>query len=332
MITVYTLLALGAIIMQAFFTASEMAITSVNRIELKQLLEAGDHHAFKLDGFLQKEGQYLGTTLVGTNLAVVISSVMATRIFAEYFRPSLTPVLATVVMVPVTLVFAEIVPKMISRHYSTAFALRAVEPLSGFNRLFKPVIVTVTALANVILRPFGKRKTPWDLTFTKSDLKLMLQHGREAGEVEADEVELIHKVLDLGAKKVKGAMIPLYRVSSIGGDDSVENVKRLAALTGFSRIPVYGGKKNNILGIVNIYDILFQKDEEDKGPSIEGYIRPPVYVGIDDGLDIALTRLRNQEQPMGIVTAADDRVMGIITIEDILEEIVGEIEDTGEAE
>ena len=330
MLTVYTILVLGAILMQAFFTASEMAITSVNRIKLKQLLEAGDHHARKLSRFLEKEGMYLGTTLVGTNLAVVISSVLATRIFAEYFRPNVTPLLTTLVMVPVTLVFAEIVPKMISRHYSTSFALRAVDPLSGFNKAFKPIILAVNTVANILLMPFGKRKTPWDLTFTKSDLKRILQHGHETGGVEADEVELIHKVLDFGAKKVKDTMIPLFRVSSISADDSVDNLKSLIALTGFSRVPVYRGNKNNILGIVNIYDILFEERNGQGNPSLEQYIRPPVNVAPGDGLDIALTRLRNQEQPMGIVVDKDNSVMGIITLEDILEEIVGEIEDTGE--
>ncbi|MFC1480317.1 hemolysin family protein [Candidatus Omnitrophota bacterium] len=325
MITLYTILILGAILIQAFFTASEMALTSVNRIELKSLTDSGDPPALRLSDFLGKEGVYLGVTLVGTNIAVVVSSVLATRIFAEYYAPGISPVLATVVMVPLALVFAEIVPKMIARQFSTAFALRAVKPLSGFYRLFLPLIVAVNAVAWFLLLPFGKRKTPWDLTFTKSDLKKILLLGHETGEVEADEVELIHKVLDFGAKKVERIMVPLYRVSSISVDDSTDTLKRLASLAGFSRFPVYVKDKNNILGIVNIYDILFAAEEENKKGLIKNYVRESVCIKSDDGLDIALTRLRNREQPMGIVTDEDEKVLGIVTIEDILEEIVGEI-------
>ncbi|MFC1644350.1 CBS domain-containing protein, partial [Candidatus Omnitrophota bacterium] len=140
-----------------------------------------------------------------------------------------------------------------------------------------------------------------------------------------DEVELIHKVLDFGAKKVGGIMVPLYRVSSISVDDSTDTLKRLVSLTGFSRVPVYKKDKNNILGIVNIYDILFAAEEEGKKGLIENYVRDPVCIKSKDGLDIALTHLRNREQPMGIVTDEDEKVLGIVTIEDILEEIVGEI-------
>ncbi|MEA3489065.1 MAG: hemolysin family protein [Candidatus Omnitrophota bacterium] len=329
MITLYTILILSAIMMQAFFTASEMAFTSVSRIKLKNLLESGDPHAKKLDRFLKKEGLYLGTTLVGTNIAIVISSALATRIFAEYFGSAVSPVITTVVMVPVTLVFAEIVPKMIARQFSVAIALKAVNPLRGFHGIFMPVIGAVNAIARVFLMPFGKGATMRDLTFTKSDLKRMLLMGREAGEVEADEVELIHKVLDLGAKKVEKIMIPLYRVSSISVEDSVENLKRLVTLTGFSRIPVYKKNKNNISGIINIYDILFKTEDKDNKAAIDEFMREPVYVKRSDGLDIALARLRHQEQPMGIVADNDDNVVGIVTIEDILEEIVGEIEDRG---
>ncbi len=330
MITLYTILVIAAIIMQAFFTASEMAFTSANRIKLKGLVDSGDARALKLDAFLQKEGVYLATTLVGTNLAVVIASVLATRIFAEYFALAAAPAITIVVMVPVTLIFAEIVPKMIARQFSTVLALHTVAPLSNFFRLFRPLIAAVNFTARFLLTPFGKRKAPWELTLTKRDLKRILLLGYETGEVEADEVELIHKILDFSAKKVERIMVPLYRVSSIGVDDDTDNLKRLVSLTGFSRIPVYKKNKNHIIGIVNIYDILFRAEEKDKNAPVKDFIRDPVYVKMEDGLDIALTRLRRRKQPMGIVVDRENNVAGIVTIEDMLEEIVGEIEDTGQ--
>ncbi|RKY42579.1 MAG: hypothetical protein DRP85_02265 [Candidatus Makaraimicrobium thalassicum] len=329
MITLYTVLALAAIMMQAFFTATEMAFTSVSRIKLRSLTDSGDPHALKVENFLKKEGVYLGTTLVGTNIAVVTSSVLATRIFTEYFGPGISPVLTIAVMVPLTLVFAEIVPKMIARQFSMPLAQKTVIPLRSFFRLFYPLIVAVNFMAKIFLAPFGKQGAPWDVTFTKNDLKRILLSGHETGEVKADEVAIIHRILDFEAKKVESIMVPLYRVASISADDTTDNLKRLVSITGFSRIPVYADNKSNITGIVNIYDILFTAEEDDGRTPVKDFIRDPVYVNRKDGLDIALARLRHKKQPMGIVADKDDNVVGIVTIEDMLEEIVGEIEDTG---
>lgn len=329
MIPIYTISIILAILAQAFFTASEMAFTAVNRIKLKSIVDSGSRQAKRLDKFLGEEGAYLGVTLTGTNITVVVSSVLATRVFAEYFDTSLAPVFATLCMVPITLIFAEIIPKMIAKQISTSFALQSVGLLEGFQRVFQPVIKCVNSISALLLRPFGKRKASFDLKFTKGDLKSLLLMGHETGEVEADEVELIHKVLEFGAKRVESIMVPLYRVSSISIKDTVSNLKRLVSVTGFSRVPVYEESKNIIKGIINIYDILYETDEIPSSSSLEGFLREPVYLSRKDGLDIALARLRHREQPMGIVVDEEENVVGIVTIEDILEEIVGEIYDTG---
>ncbi|MBD3296812.1 MAG: DUF21 domain-containing protein [Candidatus Omnitrophica bacterium] len=331
MITIYTLLIIIVLSMWAFFSFAEMAMTSLNRIKLKSLVDRGDERALDLDLLLSRGGSFLGTTLVGTNIVTVISSVLATRICAEYFGLKYAAAAATAVMAPLTLVFSEIVPKLIARQYATDMALKTVRPLGSFSRLFHPVIALVNAIANLFLRPFGKPKAYWDLALTKQDLKRMLEHGQEAGEVEPDEVELIHKVLDFGGTNVEKIMVPLYRVSSVSEEDNIGTVKRLVDLTGYSRIPVYSEKKNNITGVINIYDILFSKDEPAEDAPVDRFIRKTVSVGRKDGLDIALTRLRHAKQPMGIVVDdKDGRIAGIITIEDILEELVGDIEDVGE--
>jgi putative hemolysin len=328
MIPLYTIMVLAAIVFQAFFTASEMAFTSLNKMKLRAMIDAGDEKAGRLKIFLEKEGAFLGTTLTGTNIAVVITSVLATRIFSEYIGPVAAPLAATLCMVPITLIFAEIVPKMIANQFATDIAMSAFPAVEWFHRIFLPLISGLNGAARIILRPFGRKRSTLDITLTKSDLKNILLMGHETGGVESDEIELIHKVLELGGKTIEKIMVPLYRVSSISEDDSVDNLKRLAAMTGFSRIPVYSGAKNKMVGIVNIYDILFS--DNDRGASgISGFIREPVFVNISDSLDIALARLRHREQPMGIVLDKDQEVVGVVTIEDILEEIVGDIRDTG---
>lgn len=326
MITLYTILVIFAVLMQAYFAMSEIALTSADRAVVKDLSASGDKRAYETDKLLAKSEVYLGTTLVGTNLAVVVHSVLATRIFIRYFGPDIAPLLTTVCMVPITLLFAEITPKIIGRQFATQISYRLVRSITSFFKFFQPLINSVNFLAKVILLPLRKfRSDPWPSTFTKSDLKRILLMGHETGEVEADEVELIHKVLDLGAKKVRSIMIPLFRISSIEEGETVENLKRLVSLTDFSRIPVYKEKKENLTGIVNIYDILFSMNKVDDNEAVKNFSREYVYVGADDGLDIALARLRHKKRPMGIVKDEDHKILGIVTIEDILEEIVGEI-------
>ena len=325
MIIIYTISILAAIFMQAFFSCSETALTSVSQAKLKDLVSSDNRRAKPLDDFLKEKGAYLGTTLMGTNIAVVSASVMATRIFSEYFPPATLPLFTTAIMVPITLIFAEIIPKMVARQFALSISLGVVAPLRKFFRIFYPIIVIINSLASILISPFRRSKISWDRTFTKGDIKQMLLVGHETGEVEADEVELIHKVLEFGSTIVKDIMVPLYRVSSIEIKDSIEDLKSLISLTGFSRIPVYAEDKKNIVGIVNIYDILF--NERDEGPVVEGYMREAVTVKSTDSLDIVLTRLRHNKQPMGVVVNERDQVCGIVTIEDVLEEIVGEIED-----
>lgn len=329
MIIIYTIIILIAVAFSAFFSASEMAFTTVNRLKLNDLADRGEKRARKLKTFLDKEGLFLGTTLVGTNIAVVVSSVLTTRILMEYFESSMAPLLSTVIMVPVSLVFGEIIPKMIAKSFSTELAMNVVSPISGFLKLFKPIIISVNAVAAFLISPFAEKKESWEANVSKSDLKQILLTGHATGEVEADEVELIHKVLDFGGKTVEKIMIPMYIVSSINESDTGVDLKRLVSLTDFSRIPVYSGNKNNIVGIANIYDVLFDVEGEKEKALVKDFMRDPVPVSKDDGLDIALARLRHRKQPMGIVVDEKSNAVGIVTIEDMLEEIVGEIEDRG---
>jgi len=330
MIVIYAILAIFAVFGQAFFTASEMAVTAINKIKFKASVDEGDPNALKLNDFLKEDGKFLGTTLAGTNLAVIIASVFVTRVFSEYFDPRLASILTTAVMVPVTLVFAEIIPKTVALQFSTQLALKVVTPLIAVNRMLGVLVNMVNRVSGAILRPFRKGKGAWDLDFTKRDLKSLLVSGHEAGEVEKDELEIIQRVMDFGGKQVRGSMIPIYRVYAVDIEDNIDDVKKLISLTGFSRIPVYTGRKDNISGVINIYDILFSREEESDRLKVSDFMREPVSVRDDDGLDIALTRLRHKKQPMGVVLNSEDKVIGIITIEDMLEELVGQIEDKAE--
>lgn len=329
MVTIYTITAIFAIFVQAFFTATEMAFTTVDKVKLDLLVKDGDKHAIRLKGLFSGKDMFLGTTLVGTNIAVIISTVMATRIFTEYFGTRYASLIATTIMVPLTLVFAEIIPKMIAREFSMPLALSFVIPIKTFSKLFSPVILFVNSAASLLISPLLSRLDDEHHDFTKKDIKKMLKFDRQNALVEADEIDLIHKVMDLGTKTVGDIMIPLYRMSSLEIEDTAGDLKKLVSLSGFSRIPIYERSKNNIVGIVNVYDILFNIEWVDEDTKLKELMREVINIKPTDGLDIALARLRHKRQPMGIVLSTEAKVVGLITIEDILEELVGNIEDKG---
>ncbi|KJJ83951.1 hemolysin [Candidatus Omnitrophus magneticus] len=329
MLSIYTFIVIVSFIAIAFFSGIETAFTAIDKLRLKMLVNEKNSRAIKLNNFLKKEEIFLGTTLVGTNLATIIAATMVTRLLAEYLPEAILPLVSTIIVVPVTLVFCEIIPKIIARQFPTTIALYTFIPLSNFSKIFHPIIVAVNAIARIILFPFMHKNSSWEEILTKSDIKALLYYGRETGEVEQSEVDLIYKVLDFEVRLVKDRMVPLYRVSSVFENDTIENLKSLVFLSGFSRFPVYKDSKVDIQGVINIYDVLFDKEENIEKYQVKDFVRSAVYVDIEDRLDIALARLRHHKQPMGVVLGQNKKAVGIITIEDIMEDLVGNIEDKG---
>jgi CBS domain containing-hemolysin-like protein len=327
MITLYTIAGVFFFIIHAFFTASEMAFTAVNKVKLSGLAEKGDLKAKKLNDFISKEGMFLGTTLVGTNVSVIIVTALTTRVCEEYFDAAMVPLITTIILVPLTLIFVEIVPKMIARQFSLPVSLYCITPLENFFRLFKPLILLINSIAALILKPFRAKTSSWELTFTKSDLKKLISSFHETGGVEKNEVELLHKALDFSGKTAGNVMLPLYKVSSLNDIDTIDMLKQLISLTGYSRVPVYNEKKSNMIGIANIYDVLYRTDQEPSIETVSDIIRPALFLSERESLDQVLSKLRHEKQPMGIVRDDTLKAVGVITIEDILEQLVGDIED-----
>jgi len=323
-ITEYILGILLGIILCAFFAGSEAALTAVNKIRLRHLIESGDKRAQETLKFISNKPVFLGTTLIGTNIAVVFSSVLATKIFTDIFSDHNGPVVATFVMTFLMLVFGEIIPKTLFRQASDAMSLKIIYPLKFTFKLLTPLIWLVDGITNLLFFPFREKLEKGNKLFmSKSDIELLFSASKQKEIVTHDENVLIQRIFDMGRTSIRKIMIPWSKTISLNVNNIMKNFEDLVRKTKFSRFPVFSNNSTDIIGIVNIYDYFFSIQEKKE---LRDYVIKPFFVKQTDYVDDVLNSMRKNKIIMAIVVNSINIPVGIVTIEDLLEEIVGEIE------
>lgn len=323
MVTEYLLAITFFVIVNGFFAGSEAALTAINRIRLRHLVESGDRRAIAIERFLSKEGQFLGTTLVGTNLAVIVSSALATQLFGRWLGGEAAFV-STAVMTVIILIFGEVIPKTIFRQSANAISAKIIVPLTYMHKALYPIIFVATSITDAIMSPFKKRAKIKEQPFiTRKDIESVLGMKKRGNIVILDRETLIQRIFKLGRTRIGDIMTPLKAAVSVGTEDTAGAVKALAKRTRYSRFPVYEGRPGNIVGTVTIYDLLFDAEGD---RALRAYVQAPLYIHQRMPVDEVLSQLRKKKKPMAIVIDEAGASVGLVTIEDLLEEIVGEIE------
>jgi putative hemolysin len=324
------LIALG-FAMAAFFSGAETALVSINWIRLDHWLEKGRGSAKVLERFVGDPHRMLGTTLVGTNIAVVMTSSLVSWKLAGVLStwPAGTiGILATLIATPALLVFGEIIPKVVGRRNSDAITLKIVHPLRFFYYLLAPVILLTTGLAGVVLRPFGVRARRWRSRLTKDQLRMLLtSEGERAGAVDEQETRLISGIFEFSLTSAGEVMVPRTDIVGVSADSTVGDAVDLVRAHGYSRLPVLSEGRDRIEGMVHSRDLLGMPRQE----SISALIRPVPHVPETKTCDDLFRELQARRQHMAAVVDEHGSLAGIVTLEDLLEELVGEIEDEFDA-
>ena len=312
------------IIFSAFFAGSEAALTAVNKIRLRHLVELGDKRAIETDKFISNEGRFLGTTLVGTNIGVVLASALATKLFANFFGPHNGALISTFIITFIILIFGEIIPKTLFRQSSDSMSLHIIYPLKFVFQLLRPIIWVIDIIKNILFFPFrDKIKKDSDLFMSKKDIELIIATTGSKGMVTHNENVLIQRIFDLGRTTIRKIMMPLSTVALVNMNNSIEQLKELSRKTKFARFPVYVNNITNIVGTVNIYEYFFDNEQKNV---VGDYLNKPFFVYQTDHVDDILNIMRKNKINMAVVVNSANVPVGIVTIEDLLEEIVGEIE------
>ncbi|MBD3349249.1 MAG: DUF21 domain-containing protein [Candidatus Eisenbacteria bacterium] len=321
-----TLIVIGYVL-SAFFSGSETALVSVNWIRLEHWLERGRAGAHTLERFVADPSRLLGTTLVGNNISVVMTSSLVSWGFATALNewpPGAVGALSTAVVTLTMLVLGEAMPKVLGLRYAEVVSLRLVHALRVFYWLFFPVIWVVTGLSRMVLRPFGVREATWRRRLTKDQLRLLLtSEGEKSGAVDEQETRLISGIFEFALTSVEEVMVPRTDIVGLSRDATVGEACDLVRVHGFSRLPVYSPDREMIDGMVHSRDLLGVQREQ----PIAELLRALPHVPETKTCDELFRELQARRQHMAVVVDEHGTLSGIVTLEDLLEELVGEIED-----
>lgn len=327
------------VLLNGFFVAAEFAIVKVRSSQIA--LQAGTTSKTaalaivnNLDGFLA--ATQLGITLASLGLGWVGEDVVSTLILKlmSAIGIAITPEMAHSIALPfafITLtilhiVFGELAPKSLAIRYPTSTTLRVSIPLRIFYFLFKPFIRLLNGFANVILRMFGVKPISEHEIHSEEELKLIIAESEEGGAIETNERELIQNVFDFDNRVVKQVMVPRIKISGIKAKATLEEAVQIIFKEGYSRYPVYEKNLDEIVGIVHSKDVL-QSHWEKSGKSLLDVSRKAYYITENKPIDELLREFQKKKVQMAIVVSEYGGTIGIVTLEDILEEIVGEIQD-----
>jgi len=310
------------LLFEMFFGAAELSVISADRIALRKDAEGGSRTALLLEKFLENKQRFLATTLFGTQLSVIASTVTMTYALHKVVSPHRAELYLLACMTPILVIFGEIVPKTIGQQSADRWARRLVYPLWFASKLFLPVVGPLTKLSTVIMRKLGiaERKL-----VTREELEALLKTpASKRGEITEGERRMISRIFDFTDTTVDDVMVPLSDVVALAETGDLSTAARQIEESQYTRFPVYRERVDRIVGTVHAFDILKAGRSEHK---IGMLARAPIFVpGNQPAVDL-LVELQRARQGMAIVVDEYGGAVGIATIEDILEEIVGEIED-----
>ncbi len=305
------------ILVEGVFSGSEMGFYSVNRLRLRARVAAGRRDAAVLQRLLEQPDATVITTLIGTNLMIYAATALATELLST--RPN-AEFLTTIVMTPIIFVCGEMIPKDIFHRRADALMYVLAGPVDAFRVLVWPAIVVLRRLA--VLLSGGVAVKRRSSLLSRTALSEWIAEGRREGVLSPYQQALSANILGLTRKHVASAMFPIDRVAGIPADLSGEELRRAVRDAGHSRLPVFTASRDKVLGILHVLDYARAMD---KNPSVCDLVRPAVIVRPTHGIHAALVELQRARQQIAVVVDRDEKPVGIVTMKDLVEEIVGEL-------
>ena len=317
------ILVLLGILLEAFFSGSEIGMVSVNRIKMKQLAEDGNSAAQSVLKLIDNPERLFTTTSLGTNLAMVASTAVFTAFMVTHFNES-GEWMAMLIISPLIFFVGEIIPKVIFQHRADSLMLFMIYPLIFFYKILSPLTSWLSKASARFTRRVQLASTEEHKTFSRDQLRGILSLESQTVDLGTTEKKIIHNIFNFGELRAEHCMVPLVQMIAIRDIATMQEAHNVANDSGFSRVPVFHEKMYNLMGILNTFDLLSQP--VDSTP-ITSLIRPAYYIPPSKKIDDLLKELQQRGLHMAIVVDEYGGCIGLITIEDLLEKIVGEIED-----
>ena len=309
--------------LSAFFSSAETALTTVSRIKMRALSEEGNRKADRVLKITDDSGKMLSAILIGNNIVNISASSIATTLAIDLFGNAGAGI-ATGVLTVLILIFGEISPKTMATIRAEKISLRYSTPIWILMKILTPVIFIINALANAVLRLLGVKASEKHRVLTESELRTIVDVGHETGVIETEEKEMINNVFDFGDAKAKEIMVPRIDMTFAQVDNTYEELLDIFRRDHFTRLPVYEDSTDDVIGILNIKDLLLCDREHF---SLRSLMREPYFTYEHKNPTELLMEMRNSAITIAIVLDEYGSTAGLITVEDLIEEIVGEIRD-----
>ena len=314
------------LVLSGFFSASETALMSLSKIRTRHLVEEGVKGAKLLEKLTDNPNKLLGSILIGNNIVNIGASALASSLIAQVVGGTTGIAIATGVMTVLILIFGEITPKSLAKQNTEAVSLKVIKPINFIVKIFTPFVWVFGHISNFIIKLFGGDSSKNQPFITQEELKTMMDVSEEEGVLEEEEKEMIFNVFEFGDLQVKDVMVQRVDIIAVSVDANYEEVLEVIKQEQFSRIPVYNDTIDDIIGVLNVKDLIFIDDYKTNF-DIKKYMREPFYTFEFKKIIELLGEMQKTRNHIAVVLDEYGGTVGIVTIEDLVEEIVGEIED-----
>ena len=312
------------LILSAFFSSSETALTTVSRMRILSLAEEGNSSAVTLLKVIDNKEKMLSAILIGNNIVNIsvssVTTILVTDLFGNYAVS-----IATAILTVLVLIFGEITPKTLATINNEKLALRFASVVYWLMYILTPVIFLINKLSSLVMKLFRIDKSEKKSTYTENELKTIVNVSHAEGVIEADEREMLQNIFEFGDRQAKDIMIPRLDVCMIDVDSTYEEIMDVFQANRYTRIPVYENTTDNVIGIINIKDLLLYRHGESF--NIRNYLRQPYFTYEYKGLSDLLLEMKKASVNITIVLDEYGAASGLLTLEDLIEEIVGDIRD-----
>lgn len=309
------------ILLSSYFSGIEIAIYCINRVRLQYKVDRGIRSAKIIKKLLEDPQALICTILIGNNIVNYLAAATFTNIMSKNIPQANPELVATLILAPIMLVFAEVMPKNICQRRADTFLYTASPSVKFFLQLFLPLVYVLKG-ANKIPQLFFKNVSKRTPIFTPYKLGFFIREGVEEGIISGYQDMMARNIMKLGSIPIKKIMIPLKKTTLVSYNASADQIIGYAKNTKFSRFPVYKGSRSNIVGVINLFDFLSISTEKS---TISDFLKDTERLNSETLIDDALVRMQKTKQRIAIVTNKDNESIGIITIKDLVEEIVGEL-------
>ena len=312
--------------LSAFFSASETALISLSKIRLRRMVDDDVKNAHIISKLVEKPSSLLGAILIGNNIANIGASALATSLAIDYFGPSKGVAISTVAMTLLILIFAEVTPKSLASQFSEKTSIKVSKPMFYITKILWPLTYILTLVTNVLVKLLGGKKDGTQPLITEDELKTIVNVSHEEGLLEGDERQMIYNVFEFGDSQAKDVMTPRTNMVAVSVESTYDELVTVFKEENFSRTPVFDQDIDDIIGILHVKDLIFYVDTKESF-NLRDLIRPVYYTYEYKPTSLLFDEMRVTRSPVAIILDEYGGTAGIVTTEDLVEEIVGEIRD-----